>query len=295
MSSTKVRSYIDVLLLDTLSEQRVHPLAQPDDVHFSMHAALDGFLQVDEQIGIRRLGSDVESKSIDRRRRLQISHRVDGRAFTQARCLPFAPVVTLLLRKGVNSVQSLPNEALARLGEAPATAAAFSQARDTLEHTASVAPDAKAVVGRIDGDSEHRTFRDLRVPAVEGSKILLPDSADVRRTFGTVADCNARGSNAGERPDAVASVLDDVLERVAFDATLGTADADASDLKAVYALAAIAAGATTLSHVNDAGFWLLRRVFGMNVKTTLKTSTVMETTLGPAIFVVALLLWFVVP
>jgi hypothetical protein len=208
-------------------------------------------------------------------------------------------VVTLLLRKGVKSVQSLPNEALARLGEAPATAAAFSQARHTLDHTASVAPDAKAVVGRIDGDSEHRTFRDLRVPAVEGSQILLPDSADVRRTFGTVSDCNAGGSNAGERAAAVASVRDDVLERVAFGATLGTADADAdadaSDLKAVYPWAAIAARATTLSHVNDSGFWLLRRVFGMNVKTTLKTSAVMETTLGPAIFVVALLLWFVVP
>lgn len=57
---------------------------------------------------------------------------------------------------------------------------------------------------------------------------------------------------------------------------------------------AIAAGATVLSHVNDSGFWLVGRLLGMDVKTTLKTWTVMETTLGLAIFGLALLLWVVV-
>ena len=56
---------------------------------------------------------------------------------------------------------------------------------------------------------------------------------------------------------------------------------------------ALAAGSTVLSHVNDSGFWLVSRFFGMDVKTTLKTWTVMETTLGVAIFLVALLLWVV--
>ncbi len=54
---------------------------------------------------------------------------------------------------------------------------------------------------------------------------------------------------------------------------------------------AIAAGATVLSHVNDSGFWLVSRFFGMDEKTTLKTWTVMETTLGLSAFVVAALLW----
>ncbi len=56
---------------------------------------------------------------------------------------------------------------------------------------------------------------------------------------------------------------------------------------------AIAAGATVLSHVNDSGFWLVGRFFGMDVKTTLKTWTVMETTLGVTIFVLALGIWAV--
>jgi gluconate:H+ symporter, GntP family len=75
----------------------------------------------------------------------------------------------------------------------------------------------------------------------------------------------------------------------------GVAAADLSDLKIVCLVLAIAAGATVLSHVNDSGFWLVSRFFGMDVKTTLRTWTVMETTLGVTIFLIALLLWFVVP
>ncbi|MCT2536492.1 GntP family permease [Aquibacillus koreensis] len=42
----------------------------------------------------------------------------------------------------------------------------------------------------------------------------------------------------------------------------------------------IAAGATVFSHVNDSGFWLVNRYFGLDVKDTLKTWTVMETIIG---------------
>ncbi|WP_224274930.1 GntP family permease [Nocardioides lacusdianchii] len=71
------------------------------------------------------------------------------------------------------------------------------------------------------------------------------------------------------------------------------AEADPSSLQLVALVLAIAAGATVLSHVNDSGFWLVGRFFGMDVKTTLKTWTVMETTLGLAIFVIALGVWAV--
>lgn len=39
----------------------------------------------------------------------------------------------------------------------------------------------------------------------------------------------------------------------------------------------IASGATLLSHVNDSGFWLVSKYFGMDEKQTLKSWTVMET------------------
>ncbi|WP_454857949.1 GntP family permease [Promicromonospora soli] len=66
-----------------------------------------------------------------------------------------------------------------------------------------------------------------------------------------------------------------------------------SDIKITLLVFAVAAGATVLSHVNDSGFWLVSRFFGMDVRTTLKTWTVLETTLGLAVFLLAALLWLV--
>nr|WP_155073053.1 GntP family permease [Streptomyces taklimakanensis] len=70
-------------------------------------------------------------------------------------------------------------------------------------------------------------------------------------------------------------------------------DANLSDFRLALLVVAIAAGATVLSHVNDSGFWLVSRFFGMDVKTTLRTWTVMETTLGLSAFLIALGLWVV--
>jgi GntP family gluconate:H+ symporter len=53
---------------------------------------------------------------------------------------------------------------------------------------------------------------------------------------------------------------------------------------------ATGAGALILSHVNDAGFWLVKEFFGMTVPQTLKTWTVAETIIGVAGLLFTLLL-----
>ena len=70
-------------------------------------------------------------------------------------------------------------------------------------------------------------------------------------------------------------------------------NANLGDVQLTLLVVAIAAGATVLSHVNDSGFWLVSRFFGMDEKTTLKTWTVMETTLGLTAFGIAAALWAV--
>ncbi len=67
--------------------------------------------------------------------------------------------------------------------------------------------------------------------------------------------------------------------------------ADLSNVQVALLVTAIAAGATVLSHVNDSGFWLVSRFFGMDEQTTLKTWTVMETTLGLSAFALAAALY----
>ncbi len=53
---------------------------------------------------------------------------------------------------------------------------------------------------------------------------------------------------------------------------------------------AICGGATALSHVNDAGFWLVSSFLGIDEKTTLKSWSVMETIIGITSLVVSLVI-----
>ena len=53
---------------------------------------------------------------------------------------------------------------------------------------------------------------------------------------------------------------------------------------------AIASGATTASHVNDSGFWLVGKYLGMTEKQTLQSWTIMETIISVTGFALALLL-----
>ena len=53
---------------------------------------------------------------------------------------------------------------------------------------------------------------------------------------------------------------------------------------------AICGGATALSHVNDAGFWLVGTFLEIDEKTTLKSWTVMETLIGVAALIVSLII-----
>ncbi|WP_297008670.1 GntP family permease [uncultured Corynebacterium sp.] len=57
---------------------------------------------------------------------------------------------------------------------------------------------------------------------------------------------------------------------------------------------AIGAGSVFFSHVNDAGFWLVKEYFGMTVPQTLKTWSLMETVLSVTALVMVLLLNLVI-
>ena len=140
-------------------------------------------------------------------------------------------VLVLILRKSVKSLQNVVNEAMAWLTVEPVTASAFSQARYKLQHTAFIELNQRAVVESRYRDAGFRTFWGFRMLAIDGSKVLLPDTEDVRAAFGTIAYSNGKDAQIqGERPYALASVLYDVLNRVALDATLGRADAYEVDL-----------------------------------------------------------------
>ena len=57
---------------------------------------------------------------------------------------------------------------------------------------------------------------------------------------------------------------------------------------------AIASGATMMSHVNDSGFWLVNRYFGLTERQTLQSWTMLTVILGLTAFSIALILSMVV-
>lgn len=167
----------------------------------------------------------IEDENFKRR------HSKTSSDFTRIRSLPFAMVLVLILRKSVKSLQNVLNEAMTWLNLAPVTASAYSQARYKLKHTAFIELNREAVVATLYSDDDYQTFWGFRVLAVDGSKLVVPDSEEVREEFGTIAWSTGNASDLqGERPYALASVLYDVLNRVALDAVLGKAQAYEVDL-----------------------------------------------------------------
>ena len=119
------------------------------------------------------------------------------------------------------------------------------------------------------------------------------------RAHGGIGDALAQSLNAIGLPVIVAAFLIATALRVAqgsatvaLTTTAGliapvVAAEALSPIDVALVVIAIAAGATVLSHVNDSGFWLVGRFLDMDVKTTLKTWTVMETLIGVVGFVLA--------
>ncbi|WP_128428009.1 GntP family permease [Streptomyces cyaneus] len=70
--------------------------------------------------------------------------------------------------------------------------------------------------------------------------------------------------------------------------------ADMSTTHAALLVLAIGAGSLFFSHVNDAGFWLVKEYFGLNVGQTIKTWSVMETIISVVAGGVVLLLSLVI-
>ena len=119
-------------------------------------------------------------------------HRWTGHAFTRVRSLTFEVVLVMVLRKSVKSLQNVVNEAMAWLGVGTVTASAYSQARYKLKHTAFIELNRKAVVGTMYADGDYKRFWGFRIVAVDGSKIALPDTDDVRGEFGAIAYAASR-------------------------------------------------------------------------------------------------------
>lgn len=158
-------------------------------------------------------------------------HRIAKEAFTRVRSLPFELVLVMILRKSVKSLQNVVNEAMLWLEMETVTASAFCQARYKLKHTAFIELNQKGIVEPMYVEGDYRQFWGFRVLAVDGSRVMLPHTKETSEAFGTIAYTNGNDKQTlGEHCYGTASVLYDVLNRIAVDASLAPAKAYEVDL-----------------------------------------------------------------
>lgn len=151
----------------------------------------------------------------------QQQHKQQAIDFTRERKLNFVTVMLVLFQKSAKSLQLVLNELSQRfLFHATITHSAFSQARLKLKHTAFIELNQKAIVEVVYEEPTYRTWNGHRLLAVDGMRVILPDSESVGKEFGTQHIANQHETCQGEYPLAIASVLYDVLNHIGLDAQL---------------------------------------------------------------------------
>ena len=161
----------------------------------------------------------------------QATHRNSETAFTRQRQLTFIRVTVLILQKSLTSLQLVLNEFFGKLHQtlqlpqATVTASALTQARQKLKYTAFCDLITQALVAPYDQTPTYRTWRGLRVMAVDGSNIRLPDTPEIRREFGAIGFSNQQEGVRGASPYGLSVIYDDLLNQRPFASLLthGTA------------------------------------------------------------------------
>lgn len=152
-------------------------------------------------------------------------HRARPVDFTRRRQLTFPVVLLLVLQKTVKSVQRHLNEFLLQIGldHVGATPGAWTQARAKLKHTAFCDLNQNCVLPAVyQGDQAPplRRWKGHRLLAIDSSLLRLPSSEDIAKAFGLTVVTNQTGATGTAYPQARASVLFDVLNRLGLDARL---------------------------------------------------------------------------
>ena len=150
-------------------------------------------------------------------------HKRKEEDFTRVRKLTFQTIFTIILRKSLKSTQLVLNEITAFLPNSimSISNAAYSKGRKKILHTAFIELNETAIIKTIYSNKNfHKRYKGYRVLAVDGSKVRLPDTKEIRKEFGT--EKFAHKSNKGKTKNAFArvSVLYDVKNKISIDSKI---------------------------------------------------------------------------
>lgn len=149
---------------------------------------------------------------------LKESHRTNESSFTRARKLSFLTVVHLILTKSAKSLQNRLNEYFGYLSKEIPSASAFSQARANLRHSVFIELDKDCVISGYYADNDYKKYKNHRLLSIDGTKIRLPDTKDIRAEFGAIRIRTPQLE--GEYTGSLTSVLFDVLNKLTIDSIM---------------------------------------------------------------------------
>jgi len=134
-------------------------------------------------------------------------------------------MMSLILKKSTKSIQNSLNDMQLEMRKMnpeenySITNSAYTQARAKLNYTAFDELSDKTVE-LFYRDGEYHRYKGFRLLAIDGSIVILPNSKDVKKEFNpTIAKCGKEGYSK-EVIQSRASVLYDVLNNIAIDASI---------------------------------------------------------------------------
>jgi hypothetical protein len=122
-------------------------------------------------------------------------------------------------------MQLVLNELSIELDREPVSNGGFTKARAKLKHTAFIELNREAVVNVCYENDNFKRYKGLRVLGIDGSKLRLPDMEDIINEFGQISYKSDQNQPEGQHAYGMASVMYDVLNRIAVNTALGKARA----------------------------------------------------------------------
>ncbi len=118
-------------------------------------------------------------------------------------------------------LQLILNELGSELGIGSISNSAFTQRRAQLKHEAFIELNQKAIVEIMNKEGDFKRYKGLRLLAIDGSKVRLSETEEIKEEFGAIEYSNREKNVRGKHNYGLASVMYDVLNKIAVDSYLG--------------------------------------------------------------------------
>jgi hypothetical protein len=149
------------------------------------------------------------------------NHKEKPSDFTRNRILDFPVIFMLVLKKSIKSLQLILNELFIQNHiSSTVSSSAYSQARKKFRHTAFIELNESAV-SIYYSDNKIKRWNGYRVLGIDGSKIILPNTEEMRHEFGEIKIRNQQNKPMAESyASALFECCYDVLNHIAIQSSL---------------------------------------------------------------------------